>query len=83
MIVGDMAPGGGTMKILGLMNATSSRTEFIDMETTALAIPLALLPTPDPSAKPTSLSEIAAKGDFLPSLVKSDSIALGHTFQLR
>lgn len=76
MIVGDTAPGGGTMKILGLMNATPSRTEFIDMETTALAVPLALLPTPDPSAKPTSLSEIAAKGDFLPSLVKSDSIAL-------
>ncbi|HUI74546.1 MAG TPA: trypsin-like peptidase domain-containing protein [Candidatus Acidoferrum sp.] len=75
LIGGAIAPGGEPMKILGLMNQTGNQTGYGEIESSALAVPLSLLPMPM-SNEPTSLGDLARRGEFLPVVVKSHDIGL-------
>lgn len=76
MIAGDIAPGGESMKLLVLTSGGPSHMQGLDMEVTALAAPLSLLPVPSQHMQPTSLAEINAAGEFLPLVQTSNLIGM-------
>ena len=71
----DAAPGSSSLRILSLLNAVGGKVDIAGLETTALAIPLSLLPADAGDKQPVSLAEIETKGEFLPSVMKSHFVA--------
>ena len=67
----DAAPGANSLRILSLLNAVGGKVDITGLETTALAVPLSLLPTDVSDKQPVSLAEIETKGEFLPPVMKS------------
>ena len=71
----DAAPGSSSLRILSLLNAVGGKVDLAGLETTALAVPLSLLPADVGDKQPLSLAEIEAKGEFLQPVMKSRFVA--------
>jgi len=71
----DAAPGSSSLRILGLLSAVGGKVDLAGLETTALAVPLSLIPADAGDRQPVTLSEIEAKGEFLPPVTKSRFVA--------
>lgn len=74
VVGGAVAPGSEPAKILGLMNDTSGSAGYVQMESSALAVPLSLLPDGATNVQPVTLSELARRGEFLPLVKKSPQL---------
>lgn len=70
----DAAPGGGGLRILSLLNAVGGKVDISGLELTALAVPLSLLPPDAGDRQPVALSELEAKGEFLPPVTKNRAV---------
>jgi hypothetical protein len=70
----DAAPGSSGLRILSLLNAVGGKVDTTGLELTALAVPLSLLPTDAGDKQPMTLSEIEAKGEFLPPVIKNRAV---------
>jgi S1-C subfamily serine protease len=71
---GSIVPGGDPVKTLGLLSEPGATNGTLDMEMTGLAVPHTLFPESAAGGTGARLAEIAARGEFLSTVVKSDSI---------
>jgi hypothetical protein len=74
VIGGSIVPSANPIRILYLLNDSSSPTTTLDFGTTGLAVPSSLLPEISLSTAPISLAELSKRGEFAPLLVKSSSV---------
>lgn len=71
---GNIIPGGDPIKTLELLSDPGATGRTADWETTGLAVPHTLLPEFPAASTTTRLAELANRGEFLPPVVKSNSI---------
>jgi hypothetical protein len=75
VIGGSVVPSANPIRILRLLNDSGNSNDTLDFDTTGLAVPNSLLPNlPLNAAAPTSLAELANRGEFAPLVIKSNSI---------
>jgi hypothetical protein len=74
IVGGSIVPSANPVRILALLNDPGPSSSTPDWETTGLAVPQSLLPDLPLSAAPTSLAELASRGEFAPLVIKSNSI---------
>jgi len=74
IIGGSIVPSANPVRILALLNDSGTSPSTLDWQTTGLAVPQSLLPDLPSNAAPTSLAELANRGEFAPIVIKSNSI---------
>jgi hypothetical protein len=74
IIGGSIVPSANPIRILALLSESGASSVSLDWETTGLAVPQSLLPDLPSNAPPTSLAELANRGEFAPLVIKSNSI---------
>jgi Trypsin-like peptidase domain len=75
VIGGSIVPSANPIRILYLLNDSGNSNSTLDFDTTGLAVPNSLLPNlPLNAAVPTSLVELANRGEFAPLVIKSNAI---------
>jgi len=74
VIGGSIVPSANPIRILALLSESSASSPALDWETTGLAVPQSLLPDLSSNTPPTSLAELADRGEFAPLVIKSNSI---------
>lgn len=74
VIGGSIVPSANPIRILYLLNDSGNPNTTLDFETTGLAVSLSLLPNLPLNTAPTTLGELANRGEFAPLVVKSNSI---------
>jgi len=73
-IGGSILPSANPIRILALLGEPGASSPALDWETTGLAVPQSLLPDLPSKAPPTSLTELANRGEFAPLVIKSNFI---------
>lgn len=71
---GSILPGGDPIKTLSLLSEPGAIGRPTDWETTGLAVPYSLLPDFNAAGSSTRLAELASGGEFLPPVMKSNSM---------
>lgn len=71
---GSILPGGDPIKTLSLLSEPGAVGQPKDWETTGLAVPSNLLPDFNLAGSTTRLAELANRGEFLPPVMKSNSM---------
>jgi hypothetical protein len=74
VIGGSIVPSANPIRILALLNDSGASSTALDWDTPGLAVPQSLLPDLPSNAAPTSLAELANRGEFAPLVIKSNSI---------
>jgi hypothetical protein len=74
IIGGSIVPSANPIRILALLSEPGASSPALDWETTGLAVPQSLLPELPSKAPPTSLAELANRGEFAPLVIKSSAI---------
>src|SRR5216683_3063296 len=74
IIGGSIVPSANPIRILALLSESGASSPALDWATTGLAVPQSLRPDLPSSAPPTSLAELANRGEFAPLVIKSNSI---------
>lgn len=74
IIGGGIIPSADAVRILPLLSDSGTSSSTVDWQTTGLAVPQSVLPDLPLSAAPTSLAEIASRGEFAPLVVRSNFI---------
>jgi len=74
IIGGSIVPSANPIRILALLSESGASSVSLDWETTGLAVPQSLLPALPSNAPPTSLADLANRGEFAPLVLKSNSI---------
>lgn len=74
IIGGTIIPSANPIRILGLLNDPSASASTLDWDSTGLAAPLSLLPEVPSNTTPTSLAELADRGEFAPLVIKSQAV---------
>lgn len=73
VIGGSIVPSANPIRILALLSDPGS-SSTLDWDTTGLAVPQALLPPAPSNAAPTSLADLASRGEFTPLVIKSNAV---------
>ncbi|MGB8472464.1 MAG: S1C family serine protease [Candidatus Acidiferrum sp.] len=73
IIGGTVIPSANPIRILTLLSDPNA-SSTMDWDTTGLAVPQTLLPNLPSKAAPTSLAELASRGEFAPLVTKSNAI---------
>jgi Trypsin-like peptidase domain len=71
---GSIIPGGDPIGILSLLNDPGTTGRATDLGTTGMAVPQGFLPEVPANATPVRLAELAARGEFLPPVMKTNSV---------
>jgi S1-C subfamily serine protease len=71
---GSIIPGGDPIRTFSLMGDPGATSRATDWETTGLAVPQTLFPDVPTNASPTSLAELASRGEMLPPVIKVHSL---------
>lgn len=69
---GSVDPSADPIRILALLNEAGGFSATFDWQTTGLAVPQSVLPQFPLTAAPTSLAELATRGECAPLVVKSN-----------
>jgi len=76
IIGGSIVPGGDPARILALMSDSNPAGGItLDWETTGLAVPHTLLPEVSTNGPAAKLTDLAARGEFAPPVLKSNSVS--------
>jgi S1-C subfamily serine protease len=71
---GSIIPGADPIAILSLLNDPGTTGRSTNLGTTGLAVPQGSLPEVPANATPVRLAELAARGEFLPPVMKTNSV---------
>lgn len=74
LIGGSIVPSANPATIFALLSDPGANYAGPDWETTGLAVPLSLFPELPATASPTSLANLAARGELAPPVIKSNAI---------
>ena len=74
IIGGTIVPSAPPLRILALLNDSSSSATTLDFDTTGLAVPISTLPDFPSNSAPVSLSTLAQQGEFAPLVIKSNAV---------
>lgn len=74
VVGGGIVPSANSIRILSLLNDPGASSSTLDWDVTGLAVPQSLLPDLPSNAAPTSLAELANRGEFAPLVIKSKLI---------
>lgn len=74
IISGSIVPSADPVHILALLSDSGTSSSTIDWQTTGLAVPQSVLPDLPSSSAPTSLAELAKRGEFAPLVLRSNTV---------